>query len=72
MYFTEHDIQRQHVLQQFEELQRDSRCLRQKQEYLEKDNMVYNERTLHIAEKRREMTYSMNTLHRALGNIANS
>lgn len=69
--FTEHDKQRQHVLQILEELQREGHCLHQKQEYLEKDKTVYNERQLHIAEKRREMTYSVNTLNRALRNIAN-
>lgn len=67
----EHDNQRQHVLQIFEELQRGSQCLCQKQEYLEKDSTVYHERQLHIAEKRREITYSVNTLNRALRNIAN-
>jgi len=65
-YMAEHDIQRQHVLQSFEELQREGRCLHQKREYLEKDMVVYNERRIHIAEKRREMRLHMETIHRAL------
>lgn len=60
------DLQRQHLLQSYEELQRESRCLHQKRDFLEKDMLVYNERRMRIAEKRRNMQLALENVNQAL------
>ena len=69
-YILECDLQRQHLLQSYEELQRESHCLHQKREFLEKDMLVYDQRRVRIAERRRNMQASIESVHQALRSMS--
>jgi len=68
--FSECDLQRQHLLQSYEELQRESRCLHQKREFLEKDMSVYEQRRTRIAERRRNMQMSIEGVHQLIRSMS--
>ncbi|XP_057292144.1 uncharacterized protein LOC130614719 isoform X2 [Hydractinia symbiolongicarpus] len=70
-YQAEYDAKRQQLLQSYEELQRENHNLRQKQNHLDKDMAVYNERRMRIAERRRHMHLSLEGIHHSLRTLSN-
>uniref|UniRef100_A0A7M6DM06 Uncharacterized protein n=2 Tax=Clytia hemisphaerica TaxID=252671 RepID=A0A7M6DM06_9CNID len=69
-YLKECDLQRQHLLQSYEELQRESRSLHLKRDFLEKDMLVYDQRRARISDRRRNMQVSIEGVHKALRSMS--